>query len=107
MTKKLLAILFVTLFIPLTVNAAPRVVESVVAVVNNNVILESNVNDMLKNIKATTDPKNLPDDATLKHQIIERLIIENLILQQASKSKITVSDDELTETIRNIAKEVG
>lgn len=107
MTKKLLAILFVTLFIPLTVNAAPRVVESVVAVVNNNVILESDVNDMLKNIKATTDPKNLPDDATLKHQIIERLIIENLILQQASKSKITVSDDELTETIRNIAKENG
>lgn len=107
MTKKLLAILFVTLFIPLTVNAAPRVVESVVAVVNNNVILESDVNDMLKNIKATTDPKNLPDDATLKHQIIERLIIENLILQQASKSKITVSDEELTETIRNIAKENG
>lgn len=107
MTKKLLAILFVTLFVPLTTHAAPRVVESVVAVVNNNVILESDVNDMLKNIKATTDPKNLPDDATLKHQIIERLIVENLILQQASKAKITVSDEELTETIRNIAKENG
>ncbi|OCG63336.1 peptidylprolyl isomerase SurA [Gilliamella sp. GillExp13] len=92
---------------PLSANAAPKVVEQVAAVVNNNVILESDVNDMLKTIKASSDPKNLPNDKILRQQIIERLIIENLILQKAAKAKITVSDDEVTEAINRIAAENG
>lgn len=107
MIKKILFILSITLFVSANVQSAPRVLESVAAIVNNNVILDSDVNEMLNNIKSTTDPKNLPDDATLKNQIIDQLIIENLILQQANKAKITVSDEELTETIRNIAKSNG
>lgn len=107
MIKKILSTLTIILFISTSVDAAPRVLESVAAIVNNNVILDSDVNEMLKNIKSSTDPKNLPDDATLKNQIIEQLIVENLILQQASRTKVTVSDDELTETIRDIAKNNG
>ncbi|NUF49251.1 peptidylprolyl isomerase SurA [Gilliamella sp. ESL0250] len=92
---------------PLSANAAPKVIEKVAAIVNNNVILESDVNDMLKTIKASTDPKNLPNDKVLRQQIIERLIIENLILQKAAKAKITVSDDEVTGAIDRIAAENG
>ncbi|OCG04721.1 peptidylprolyl isomerase SurA [Gilliamella sp. wkB112] len=91
----------------LSANAAPKVIEQVAAVVNNNVILESDVNDMLKTIKASTAAKNLPDDKVLRKQIIDRLIIENLILQRAAKAKITISDDEVTNTISNIAAENG
>ncbi|MWN05046.1 peptidylprolyl isomerase SurA [Gilliamella sp. Pas-s95] len=90
---------------PLSANAAPKVVEKVAAVVNNNVILESDVNDMLKTIKASTDPQNLPNDKILRQQIIDRLVIENLILQKAAKAKITVSDDEVTNAIDKIASE--
>lgn len=110
MLKKPITLLFISFFtmiISFSAIATPKVVESVAAIVNNNVILESDVNDMLKNIKSGTDPKNLPDDATLRHQIIERLIVENLILQRAAVAKITVSDDEVTNTIRSIAKENG
>lgn len=107
MIKKTLSILAMTFCIAIHIQAAPKVIERVTAIVNNNVILESDVNDMLKNIKLNADPKNLPDDETLKHQIIEQLIIDNLILQQATRTKITVSDEELTETIRDIAKSNG
>ncbi|XKM14634.1 peptidylprolyl isomerase SurA [Orbaceae bacterium ac157xtp] len=89
----------------LSANAAPKKLESVAAIVNNNVILESEVNNMLQSVKSSTDPKNLPNDATLKHQIIERLIVENLILQQAQRLKINVTDDELTTAIKKIATE--
>ncbi|WP_294615839.1 peptidylprolyl isomerase SurA [uncultured Gilliamella sp.] len=89
----------------LSVNAAPKVVEKVAAVVNNNVILESDVNDMLKTVKASTDPKNLPNDKLLRQQIIDRLVTENLILQKAAKAKITISDDEVTDAIEKIAAE--
>ncbi|WP_085246855.1 peptidylprolyl isomerase SurA [Gilliamella mensalis] len=88
-------------------NATPKVVEQVAAIVNNNVILESDVNDMLKTIKASTDSKNLPADKVLRQQVIDRLIIENLILQKAAKAKITVSDDEVTSAIDRIAAENG
>ncbi|WVD67151.1 peptidylprolyl isomerase SurA [Orbus sturtevantii] len=107
MIKKLVSILLISLFFSSTTYAAPRQVESVVAVVNNNVILTSDVNEMLQSIKSTTDPKNLPDDATLRHQIIEQLINDSLILQQSNKAQIAVSDDEITETINNIAKQNG
>lgn len=92
---------------PLTANAVPRVIEQVAAVVNNNVILESDVQEMLKTIKASTNPNNLPNDKILRQQIIDRLIVENLILQKAAKAKITVSDDEVTKAIAQIASENG
>ncbi|QIQ21655.1 peptidylprolyl isomerase SurA [Zophobihabitans entericus] len=85
--------------------AAPRVVDQVAAVVNNNVVLESKVKQMFNDIKASTPPQNLPDDAALRHQVIERLIVDNLILQQAARLKITVSDADVTRTIQQIAKE--
>ncbi len=92
---------------PLSANAAAKVVEQVAAVVNNNVILESDVNDMLKTIKASTDPRNLPNDNVLRQQILDRLIVENLILQKAAKAKITVSDDQVSNAIAKIAEENG
>nr|WP_281271067.1 peptidylprolyl isomerase SurA [Orbus hercynius] len=107
MIKKLLPVMFITLCLSTSIHAAPRIVESVAAIVNNNVILTSDVNEMLSSVKSSADPKNLPDDATLRHQIIERLIVDNLILQQASRAKITVSDDELNTTISGIAKGNG
>ncbi len=94
-------------FTPLSTYAAPKVIEQVAAVVNNNVILESDVNDMLKTIKVSADPRTLPSDKVLRHQIIERLIVENLILQKAAKAKITISDDEVTGAIDQIAADNG
>lgn len=93
------------LIAPLSTQAAPQVVDQVAAIVNNNVILENDINEMLNTIKASMDPKNLPDDKTLRRQIIDRLIIENLILQKATQAKITVTDDEITQAINQIASE--
>ena len=95
------------LLTPLTASAAPKVLEQVAAVVNNNVILESDVQDMLRTIKASTDSQKLPDDKTLRQQIIDRLIIENLILQKAAVAKITVSDEDVTNAISQIARDNG
>ena len=69
---KLFLISFFVLAYSVSVQAAPKVLDSVVAVVNNNVILQSDVNEVLRNVKASTDPQNLPDDKTLKQQIIDR-----------------------------------
>lgn len=95
------------LLTPLTASAAPKVLEQVAAVVNNNVILESDVQDMLRTIKASTNSQKLPDDKTLRKQIIDRLIIENIILQKAAVAKITISDEDVTNAISQIARDNG
>ncbi len=52
--------------------AAPQVVDKVAAVVNNGVVLESDVDGLMKSVKLNSGRagQQLPDDATLRHQIL-------------------------------------
>lgn len=86
-------------------SATPKMVDRVAAVLNNDVILESSVNNMLTAIKNSTDPNELPDNNTLRHQVIDRLIIENLILQLNKKANIKITDEDVERTIENIARQ--
>lgn len=97
-----LSIAFMATF---SATAAPKVADKIAAIVNNNVILESEVNSMLSNITASTDPNNLPDNKTLRKQVIDRLIIENLMLQLADKAKITINKDDVAAAVMKIASE--
>lgn len=90
-----------------TALAAPKMVDRVAAVVNNDVILESSVTDMIKTVKGNTDPSELPDDKTLRHQVIERLITETLILQRNEKLNLKITDADVTRAISRIAKQNG
>ena len=85
--------------------AAPQEVDKVAAVVDNGVVLESDVNGLLQSVKLNAQQagQQLPDDKTLRHQIIERLIMDNIQLQMAKKMGITVSDADLDKAIANIA----
>jgi peptidyl-prolyl cis-trans isomerase SurA len=49
--------------------AAPQVVDKVAAVVNNGVVLESDVDGLMKSVKLNSGEagQQLPDDATLPH----------------------------------------
>ncbi|MEH0873434.1 peptidylprolyl isomerase SurA [Pectobacterium cacticida] len=88
-----------------TAFAAPQVVDKVAAVVDNSVVLESDVNGLLQSVKLNAQQagQSLPDDATLRHQIIDRLIMDNIILQMAQKMGIQVTDEQLDQAIANIA----
>lgn len=65
----------------------PQVVDKVAAVVNNGVVLESDVDGLMKSVKLNSGEagQQLPDDATLRHQILERLIMDQIVLQMARK----------------------
>ncbi|MBN3263893.1 peptidylprolyl isomerase SurA [Pectobacterium brasiliense] len=88
-----------------TAFAAPQVVDKVAAVVDNSVVLESDVNSLLQSVKLNAQQagQQLPDDATLRHQITDRLIMDNIILQMAQKMGIQVTDEQLEQAITNIA----
>ncbi|HBM3139210.1 TPA: peptidylprolyl isomerase SurA [Klebsiella oxytoca] len=87
--------------------AAPQVVDKVAAVVNNGVVLESDVDGLMQSVKLNAGQagQQLPDDATLRHQILERLIMDQIVLQMGQKMGVKISDDQLDQAIANIAKQ--
>lgn len=79
--------------------AAPQVVDKVAAVVNNGVVLESDVDGLMKSVKLNSGQagQQLPDDATLRHQILERLIMDQIVLQMGQKMGVKISDEQLDQ----------
>ncbi|MDN0110861.1 peptidylprolyl isomerase SurA [Yersinia mollaretii] len=88
-----------------TAFAAPQEVDKVAAVVDNGVVLQSDVDGLLQSVKLNAQQagQQVPDDTTLRHQILERLIMDNIQLQMAKKMGITVSDEALDKAIADIA----
>ena len=88
-----------------TAFAAPQEVDKVAAVVDNGVVLQSDVDGLLQSVKlnAQQSGQQVPDDATLRHQILERLIMDNIQLQMAKKMGITINDEALDKAIADIA----
>lgn len=108
MIKK--SILGVTLLLAMTsvaLNAAPKKIDNVTAIVNDNVILEGEIESVIKEVKATALKSNqeLPSDRALRTQAIDRLILKSIQLQLAEKMGIQISDAHLDSAIESIAAE--
>ncbi|KAJ9434262.1 MULTISPECIES: peptidylprolyl isomerase SurA [Pantoea] len=88
-----------------TAFAAPQVVDKVAAVVNNGVVLESDVDNMMRTVKSQAQQANqqLPDDKTLRHQILERQVMDAIILQMGERAGVQINDQQLDQAIQNIA----
>ncbi len=88
-----------------TAFAAPQELDKVAAVVNNGVVLESDVDNMMRTVKSQAQQahQQLPDDKTLRHQILERQVMDAIILQMGEKAGLQVSDQQLDQAIQNIA----
>ncbi|UDG79378.1 Chaperone SurA [Candidatus Ecksteinia adelgidicola] len=83
----------------------PKELDKIAAIVNHNVILESDINNVLlfkkNNIKHHI--LSLKEKSLLRKQVIDDLIIENIQLQLAQKVGIVLSEANLDKTITNIA----
>ena len=90
-----------------SVQAAEEQLDKVAAVVNSGVVLESEVQDLLKNIKAQAEKNNqaLPSDKALRTQVMDKLIDDSLTLQIGERMGVQVSDAQLDQTITNMAQE--
>jgi peptidyl-prolyl cis-trans isomerase SurA len=88
---------------------ANEVLDRVAVIVNDGVILQSEVDTMLAQIKrnAAEQEIKLPNDDVLRVQAIDRLVLQEIQLQIARRNGIEVSDAQLEQTIANIAREAG
>jgi peptidyl-prolyl cis-trans isomerase SurA len=96
--------LFIILVFPLAA-AANVQLNRIVATVNDDVIMQSELNSRMKVVMAQLEQQHaqLPAEAALKKQVLDRLIIENLQLQMAEKGGIRIDDATLNKNLQNMA----
>ena len=101
--KKILLPLIILTSIPLF--AKIEVLDRVAVIVDDGIIMESQIINDLTNIITQYDDQNIPKPAieVLREQVVEKLIIEELQMQMANRAGIRISDTELNETITRIA----
>ena len=87
--------------------AEPVPLDRVVAVVDDDIIMESELVERTDTIRARMREQRtqLPPLDVLYEQVLERMIIESIEMQMAEKSGIRVSDNELNETLANVARQ--
>ncbi len=85
--------------------ALAQPLDKVVAVVNDNVITESELATQTEQLKQQLMAKNmqLPPEAVLRKQVLQHLIDVDLQLQLAKMSSIVIDNTELDEAIAKIA----
>ncbi len=87
-------------------SAQVQPLDRVVAIVDNDVIMQSQLDQRVREVQQTIDRRGaeLPPDDVLRTQVLERLITENLQLQMGERSGIRISDEELNQAMGTIAQ---
>lgn len=87
-------------------HAAFAELDKIVAVVNSEVITESELNNEYTNIKNHLQKEQTPysNEQKLRTQVLNQLIDQSVELQTASKAGIEVNDAELDQAIEGITK---
>jgi peptidyl-prolyl cis-trans isomerase SurA len=95
------------------VTATPAVVaptgvllDKVVAIVNEGVVTESELNEQIETIAARLREQKtaLPVAAVLRQQVLDRLIVQEVQFQRAEKIGLKITDEQLNSALGEIAQ---
>lgn len=89
--------------------SAEYLIDRTVASVNNEIILQSELDEAVVRYKKYLEKKeqSIPSKDELEKVVLEKLILDNLVDQMAKKVGITVSDTDLDVAIENMARVQG
>jgi peptidyl-prolyl cis-trans isomerase SurA len=90
--------------------AQARVVERVAAVVGDSIVLASEVEERVAPLLADANQIRDPDkraarSAALRREVLDRLIDDELIVQQAAELKLSISNEQVDASIEEIKKQ--
>jgi peptidyl-prolyl cis-trans isomerase SurA len=81
--------------------------DRIVAVVEDDVILQSELNEAINAIvrQYASNPGQLPPQDVLARQVLDRLILMKLQVQRANDQNIRVSDQDVDQAVANVAQQ--
>ncbi len=88
---------------------AKSVLDKVVAVVEDGVVLQSELSSRTQSIVSRLNAQNtpLPPPDIIRQRVLDQLVLEQIQVQMAEKVGLRITDNELTETMSNIAARNG
>ena len=99
--------LFLTLYLlsSTILHAKIEVLDRIAVIVDDGVIMESQITKTLADVSKRYDDQNIPPPPAdiLLEQVTEKLIIEELQLQMADRAGVRISDAELNLTLSRLA----
>lgn len=88
--------------------ASMQVVDYIVAVVNEDVIMSSELSETVDQLKEQIgDRGGLPSDSVLRRQVLERLIMTRIQVQRARQGGLGIDDARLNSAMSEIASRNG
>lgn len=81
-------------------------IDRIVAVINDGVVLESELNAQVAEVTQRLRAQNvsLPAESVLRDQVLERLVLETIQEQRADHAGIAVSDEQVNTALQDIAR---
>ena len=108
-SKLHLALMSVALSISLSISAQVTMLDKVVAIVDDDIVLNSEVQQRMMTIneQIAQSGTQAPPQEIILQQVLERLISERLQLNMGYKAGIRITDEELNSAITRVAQSNG
>ncbi|MDX5299471.1 MAG: peptidylprolyl isomerase [Gammaproteobacteria bacterium] len=92
-----------------TAQAAPETLDRVIAIVDDDVVLQSELDARVRTVagRLSSQGAPLPPERILRQRVLDQLLLDSIQLQMADRAGMRVSDNELNETLNNIAQRNG
>ena len=105
MKSYILAFCFYSLFL----NAEINFIDRIAIIVDDGIIMESELNEALENTITNFEERGerLPPREIIFSRVIEKLIMDEILLQKAEKFGVRISDQELNESLSKFAEQDG
>lgn len=93
----------------LAADTSAETLDRIVAVVNDGIILESELETELVRVRQRleAEDRDIPEADVLRERVLDELVLEEVQLQQAEQNNIRVDDREVNEALRDMAAENG
>jgi peptidyl-prolyl cis-trans isomerase SurA len=103
------SLMLVLALLPLAAQAERQLLDQVVAIVDDDVILATELDARISTIvtRLQAQETTLPPRSLLQERVLEQLVTESVQLQMAGKMGMRISDNELNETMASIAGRNG
>ncbi|MDX1756433.1 MAG: peptidylprolyl isomerase [Marinobacter sp.] len=99
-------VLMMAWFLAALAQAERQPLDRVIAIVEDNVILQSELDTRVQTVvsRLTAQGTGLPPRSLLEERVLDQLITDAIQLQRAEQMGMRISDNELNETLRSIAR---
>ncbi len=101
--------LLVLCFFPSLGSAQIEMLDQVVAIVDDDIILASELQERVQGVRSTMESRGVevPSDDVLIRETLDRLILDSIQLQLASRYGVRIPDQQLDEAMTRLARQNG